>query len=99
MMPQRAHATCVGVYMFATQLFGGLGPHVVGKISDLHDMQLGLEIAVAVLVFGALLVPLGIHLIPPAGLPPPTLDAFPSQRGDGKSSGPGGPERPIGRRS
>src|SRR5204863_449755 len=54
MMPRRAHATSVGVYMFATQLVGGLGPQVVGKISDLHDLQLGLQIAVAVMVCGAL---------------------------------------------
>src|SRR5205814_9304940 len=56
MMPRRAHAACVGVYMFATQLFGGLGPHVDGQISDRHDMQLGLENAVAVMVCGALLM-------------------------------------------
>src|SRR5712692_4133450 len=36
MMKRRAHANSVGVEMFATQLIGGLGPHVVGKISDLH---------------------------------------------------------------
>ncbi|HYW99211.1 MAG TPA: MFS transporter [Candidatus Elarobacter sp.] len=82
MMPRRAHATCVGVYMFATQLFGGLGPHVVGKISDLHDMQLGLEIAVAVMVCGALLMLLVIHFIRRDGLRHPALDAFHAERGD-----------------
>ena len=82
MMPRRAHATCVGVYMFATQLFGGLGPHVVGKISDLHDMQLGLEIAVAVMVCGALLMLLVIHFIRRDGLRHPALDAFHAEPGD-----------------
>ena len=82
MMPRRAHATCVGVYMFATQLFGGLGPHVVGKISDLHDMQLGLEIAVAVMVCGALLMLLVIHFIRRDGIRHPALDAFHAERGD-----------------
>ena len=82
MMPRRAHATCVGVYMFATQLFGGLGPHVVGKISDLHDMQLGLEIAVAIMVCGALLMLLVIHFIRHDGLRHPTLDAFHAEPGD-----------------
>src|SRR5205807_9761198 len=76
MMPRRAHATCVGVYMFATQLFGGLGPQVVGKISDLHDLQLGLQIAVAVMVCGALLLLLVIHFIRRDGLRHPALDAF-----------------------
>jgi MFS family permease len=82
MMPRRAHATSVGVYMFATQLFGGLGPHVVGKISDLHDMQLGLQIAVAVLVCGALLMLLVIHFIRRDGIRHATLDAFHAEAND-----------------
>ena len=82
MMPRRAHATSVGVYMFATQLFGGLGPHVVGKISDLHDLQLGLQIAVAVMVCGALLMLLVIHFIRRDGLRHPTLACFHAEPGD-----------------
>jgi len=82
MMPRRAHATSVGVYMFATQLLGGLGPHVVGKISDLHDLQLGLQIAVAVLVCGALLMLLVIHFIRRDGIRHPTLDTFHAEPGD-----------------
>jgi MFS transporter, Spinster family, sphingosine-1-phosphate transporter len=82
MMPRRAHATSVGVYMFATQLVGGLGPHVVGKISDLRDLQLGLQIAVAVLVCGALLMLLVIHFIRRDGIRHPTLDIFHAEPGD-----------------
>ena len=82
MMPRRAHATSVGVYMFATQLLGGLGPNVVGKISDLHDLQLGLQIAVAVMVFGALLMFLVIHFIRRDGIRHPILDAFHVEPGD-----------------
>ncbi|PYT45694.1 MAG: hypothetical protein DMG47_07560 [Acidobacteria bacterium] len=82
MMPRRAHATSVGVYMFATQLIGGLGPAVVGKISDLHDLQLGLQIAVAVMVCGALLMLLVIHFIRRDGIRHPTLDAFHAEPGD-----------------
>src|ERR1700674_3460528 len=82
MMPHRAHATSVGVYMFATQLFGGLGPHVVGKISDLHDLQLCLQIAVAVIVCGALLMLLVIHFIRRDGLRHPTLACFHAEPGD-----------------
>jgi predicted MFS family arabinose efflux permease len=82
MMPRRAHATSVGVYMFATQLIGGLGPHVVGRISDLRDLQLGLQIAVAVLVCGALLMLLVIHFIRRDGIRHPTLDAFHAEPGD-----------------
>lgn len=82
MMPRRAHATSVGVYMFATQLVGGLGPQVVGKISDLHDLQLGLQIAVAVMVCGALLMLLVIHFIRRDGLRHPTLDVFHAEPGD-----------------
>jgi predicted MFS family arabinose efflux permease len=82
MMPRRAHATSVGVYMFATQLVGGIGPQVVGRISDLHDLQLGLQIAVAVLVCGALLMLLVIHFIRRDGIRHPTLDSFHAEAGD-----------------
>jgi len=64
MMPRRAHATSVGVYMFATQLIRRPWSAVVGKISDLRDLQLGLQIAVAVMVCGALLMLIGNSLYP-----------------------------------
>jgi MFS transporter, Spinster family, sphingosine-1-phosphate transporter len=82
MMPRRAHATSVGVYMFATQLLGGLGPNIVGKISDLHDLQLGLQIAVAVMVCGALLMFLVIYFIRRDGLRHPILETFRTEPGD-----------------
>jgi len=82
MMPRRAHATSVGVYMFATQLVGGLAPTIVGKISDTHDLQLGLQIAVAVMVCGALLMFLVIHFIRRDGIRHPILDAFRVEPGD-----------------
>jgi len=82
MMPRRAHATSVGVYMFATQLLGGLGPHVVGRISDQHDLQVGLQIAVAVMACGALLMFLVIHFIRRDGIRHRVLEAFHAEPGD-----------------
>src|SRR5215468_10359705 len=82
MVPRRAHATSVGVYMFATQLLGGLGPHVVGKISDQHDLQVGLQIAVAVMVLGALLMFLVIRFIRRDGIRHRILEAFRAETGD-----------------
>jgi cyanate permease len=76
MMPRRAHATSVGVYMFVTQLVGAFGPQIIGRISDLRDLQLGLEICVAVMVCGALLMLLVIHFIRRDGIRHHTLDAF-----------------------
>ena len=77
LMPRRAHATSVGVYMFITQLIGGvLGPLVVGKIDDLATLLLGLEVAVAVMVAGALCMFLVVHFIRRDGLHHPRLDAF-----------------------
>jgi MFS family permease len=76
MMPRRAHSTSIGLYMFFTQLVGGFGPKIVGKISDLRDLQVGLEIAVAILVCGALLMLLVIHFIRRDGLRHPVLEAF-----------------------
>ena len=82
MMPRRAHATSIGLYMFVTQLVGGFGPHIVGKISDLHDMQFGLETAVAVMVFGGLLMFLVIHFVRRDGLRHPCLASFHAEPGD-----------------
>jgi hypothetical protein len=55
---------------------------VVGRISDLRDMQVALQIAVAVMVFGALLMLLVIHFIRRDGLRHSTLDAFHAEPGD-----------------
>ncbi len=74
--PQRAHATAIGVYMFATQLLGASGPLLTGKVSDATDLQMGLQAAVAVLVFGAFLLLLVIHFIRRDGLHHPCLAAF-----------------------
>jgi MFS transporter, Spinster family, sphingosine-1-phosphate transporter len=74
--PQRAHATAIGVYMFATQLLGALGPLLIGKISDMSDLQIGLQAATAVMVFGALLLLLVIHFIRRDGLHHPRLAQF-----------------------
>ena len=74
--PQRAHATAVGVYMFATQLFGASGPLLIGKISDLSDLQIGLQAATAVMVFGALLLLLVIYFVRRDGLHHPRLAQF-----------------------
>lgn len=82
MMPRRAHATSVGVYMFVTQLVGALGPQVIGRISDLQDLQLGLQISVAVMVCGALLMLVVVHFIKRDGLRHPELDAFRIELGD-----------------
>jgi MFS family permease len=74
--PQRAHATAIGVYMFATQLLGALGPVLIGKISDMSDLQIGLQAATAVMVFGALLLLLVIYFIRRDGLHHPRLAQF-----------------------
>jgi MFS transporter, Spinster family, sphingosine-1-phosphate transporter len=83
MMPRRAHASSVGVYMFATQLFGGiLGPYVVGRLDDYADLIVGLQVAVIVMVGGALLMFLVMYFIRRDGLCHPELDAFRAEPGD-----------------
>ena len=74
--PQRAHATAIGVYMFSTQLLGAAGPLLIGKISDMSDLQIGLQAATAVMVFGALLLFLVIYFIRRDGLHHPRLAQF-----------------------
>ena len=81
--PRRAHATSVGVYMFVTQLLGGMsGPLVVGKIDDHSDLLLGLKVAVGVMVAGALSMFLVIYFIRRDGLHHPRLDAFRAEADD-----------------
>jgi MFS family permease len=80
--PQRAHGTAIGVYMFATQLIGALGPQLIGRISDLSDLQLGLQVAVAVMVGGSLLMLLVIYFIRRDGLHHPRLACFRAETGD-----------------
>jgi len=68
---------------------------VVGKISDLHDMQLGLQIAVAVMVCGALLMLLVIHFIRRDGLRHPTLACFHAEPGTDRSKKEAGRSPPV----
>jgi predicted MFS family arabinose efflux permease len=82
MMPRRAHATSIGVYMFVTQLVGAFGPQLVGRISDLRDMQFALQIAAAVMVLGGLLMFLVIHFIRRDGLRHECLASFHAEPGD-----------------
>ena len=74
--PQRAHATAIGLYMFVTQLLGALGPQLIGRISDAADLQVGLQAATAVMVFGALLMLVAIYFVRRDGLHHPRLAAF-----------------------
>ena len=83
MMPRRAHASSTGVYMFATQLLGGiLGPYVVGRVDDISDLILGLQVAVVVMVCGALLMFLVMYFIRRDGLCHRELEAFRAEVGD-----------------
>jgi len=76
LMPARAHATSVGVYMFVTQLAGAFGPQLVGQISDAWGLHTGLEVAAGVLLAGAACYLLVIRCIRRDGLRHPLLDAW-----------------------
>ena len=76
MMPPRAYATSVGLYMFVTQLAGAFGPSLVGNVSDIFDLQLGLQLAVAVMAAGSLSFLLVIFFIRRHGLRHPTLSSY-----------------------
>jgi predicted MFS family arabinose efflux permease len=82
MMPVRAHATSVGLYMFVTQLAGAFGPQIVGEISDVFDLQLGLQLAVGVLAAGALSFLLVIFFIRRHGLHHAALSSYRPAPGD-----------------
>lgn len=82
LVPRRAHATSVGVYMFVTQLVGALGPQLVGNISDARDLRAGLEVAVGVMVVGALILFLVAYFVQRDGLRHPVLDVYRSESGE-----------------
>lgn len=83
MMPRRAHASSIGMYMFATQLLGGIfGPLVVGEIDDLSDLILGLRVAVGVMVAGALMMFLVMYFIRRDGLEHASLACFRAESAD-----------------
>lgn len=79
MMPSRAHATSVGIYMFVTQSVGAFGPFLVGNISDAAGLRAGLEVAVGVMVLGALGFFLTAYLIQRNGGLAPRHDDGPGQ--------------------
>ena len=76
MMPPRAYARSVGLYMFVTQLAGAFGPSLVGNVSDIFDLQLGLQFAVGVMAAGALCFLLVIYFIRRHGLHHPALSSY-----------------------
>ena len=76
MMPPRAYATSVGLYMLVTQLAGAFGPSLVGNVSDIFDLQLGLQFAVAVMAAGSLSFLLVIYFIRRHGLRHPALSSY-----------------------
>jgi len=82
LVPRRAHATSVGVYMFATQLVGALGPRLVGNISDARSLRAGFEVAVGVMVLGALGLFLVAYFIQRDGLRHPALEIFRAEHGE-----------------
>jgi MFS transporter, Spinster family, sphingosine-1-phosphate transporter len=76
MMPPRAYATSVGLYMFVTQLAGAFGPSMVGSVSDIFDLQLGLQLAAGVMGLGALSFTLVVFFIRRHGLQHPALSSY-----------------------
>jgi len=76
MMPPRAYATSVGVYMLVTQLAGAFGPSLIGNISDIFDLQLGLQLAAGVMGAGSLSFLLVIFFIRRHGLQHPALSGY-----------------------
>jgi MFS family permease len=80
LMPESAHSTSVGMYMFVTQLFGGmLGPVVIGMIDDMSDLLIGLKVAVAVMVIGALCMFLVVYFVKRDGMRHAALAAWHSE--------------------
>ena len=76
MTPPRAYATSVGLYMFVTQLAGAFGPSLVGNVSDIFDLQLGLQVAAGVMWAGAFSFLLVIFFIRKDGLQHPALSSY-----------------------
>lgn len=77
LIPSRAHATAMGVYLFTVNFFGTTwAPAVIGKIADRAGLLAGMHAALAAQVSGALCFLLVIYFIRRDGLHHPRLARF-----------------------
>ncbi|MGH9556296.1 MAG: spinster family MFS transporter [Terriglobales bacterium] len=77
LIPDRAHATALGVAYFLINVSApALAPWVVGKIADRAGLLAGMQVAVAAQVAGGLLYLVVIYFIHRDGLHHPVLDAY-----------------------
>ena len=74
LIPARAHATAMGIYLFFVNAFATTtGPALVGKIADRYNLLTGMHTALAAQVVGAFCFFLVIYFIRRDGLHHPAL--------------------------
>jgi len=63
-VPNNLRATSIAIYIFIIQLVGGsLAPAIVGRLSDIFDLRIALQIATAGQLFGGLFFLMTAYLI------------------------------------
>jgi len=77
LIPPRAHATAMGLYLFVVHFFATTpAPAVIGKIADHYGLLAGMHVALAAQVAGGLCFLLVLYLIRRDGLHHPALAAY-----------------------
>ncbi|MGH9580703.1 MAG: MFS transporter [Terriglobales bacterium] len=77
LIPQRAHATAVGISYFLINFSAPtLAPWIVGRIADAHSLMVGMQVAIGAQVLGGLLYFVVIHFIRRDGMEHPALQEF-----------------------
>ena len=77
LIPERAHATAVGLYLFVAHFFATTwAPLLIGEVADRYDLLTGMHLALAAQLAGVVSYALVIHFIRRDGLHHPSMAAY-----------------------
>ena len=77
LIPERAHATAVGLYLFVAHFFATTwAPLLIGKVADRYDLLAGMHLALAAQLAGVVSYAMVIYFIRRDGLHHPSMAAY-----------------------
>ena len=77
LIPERAHATAVGLYLFVAHFFATTwAPLLIGKVADRYDLLTGMHLALVAQLAGVVSYALVIYFIRRDGLHHPSMAAY-----------------------
>ena len=77
LIPERAHATAVGLYLFVAHFFATTwAPLLIGEVADRYDLLTGMHVALAAQLAGVVSYAMVIYFIRRDGLHHPSMAAY-----------------------